>query len=79
MAVAADIQQQVFDLLSRASNISFVSAEPETGRISPLVPGQPVTAEVLSTLPGNRAQVRVGAERYNLDLPMAVGPVRLWR
>lgn len=72
MAVAADIQQQVFDLLSRASNISFVSAEPETGRITPLAPGQPVTAEVLSTLPGNRAQVRVGAERYNLDLPMAV-------
>lgn len=72
MAVAADIQQQVFDLLSRASNISFVSAEPETGRISPLVPGQPVTAEVLSTLSGSRAQVRVGAERYNLDLPMAV-------
>lgn len=72
MAVAADIQQQVFDLLSRASNISFVSAEPETGRISPLITGQPVTAEVLSTLPNNRAQVRVGAERYNLDLPMAV-------
>jgi len=72
MALAADIQQQVFDLLSRASNISFVTADLEAGSVSILVPGQPVSAEVLSTLPGNRAQVRVGAERFNLDLPMAV-------
>lgn len=72
MALAADIQQQVFDLLSRASNISFVSADLESGSVSRLVPGQPVSAEVLLTLPNNRAQVRVGAERFNLDLPMAV-------
>jgi hypothetical protein len=72
MALAADIQQQVFDLLSRASNISFVSADLEAGSASTLVPGQPVSAEVLSTLPNNRAQVRVGAERFNLELPMAV-------
>jgi hypothetical protein len=72
MAVAGDIQKQVFDLLSRASNISFVSADQEGGGVSVLAPGQRVSAEVLSTLPNNRAQVRVGAERFNLDLPMAV-------
>lgn len=71
MALGADIQQQVFDLLSRASNISFVTADQEGGAVGLLVPGQRVTAEVLSVL-NNRVQVRVGAERYNLDLPMAV-------
>lgn len=71
MALAADIQQQVFDLLSRASNISFVTADQEGGGVGLLVPGQRVAAEVLSVL-NNRVQVRVGAERYNLDLPMAV-------
>ena len=72
MALTPDIKQQVFDLLSRASNISFVSADMETGRVSTLSPGQRVSAEVLSTLPNNRVQVQVGAERFNLDLPMAV-------
>lgn len=72
MAVAADIQQQVFDLLARASNISFVTADRGTGEVSFLTPGQRVNAEVLSLLPNNRVQVRVGTERFNLDLPMAV-------
>lgn len=72
MALAADIQQQVFDLLSRASNISFVTADKESGGVSILAPGQRVSAEVLAMLPNNRVQVRVGAERFNLDLPMAV-------
>jgi len=72
MAIAADIQQQVFDLLSRSSNISFVTADQEGGGVSTLAPGQRVSAEVLSMLPNNRVQVRVGAERFNLDLPMAV-------
>lgn len=72
MAVAADIQQQVFDLLSRASNLSFVTAEQEAGGVSILTPGQRVSAEVLSMLPNSRVQVRVGTERFNLDLPMAV-------
>lgn len=71
MALAADIQQQVFDLLSRASNVSFVTADQSVGSISHLSPGQRVSAEVLSTLPNNRVQVRVGTERFNLDLPMA--------
>ena len=72
MALTPDIQQQVFDLLSRASNISFVSADMEAGRVSTLSPGQRVSAEVLSKLPNNRIQVQVGTERFNLDLPMAV-------
>lgn len=72
MALAANIQQQVFDLLSHASNISFVSADQEGGSVSQLSPGQRVSAEVLSMLPNNRVQVRIGGERFNLDLPMAV-------
>lgn len=72
MALTTDIQQQVFDLLSRASNISFVTADREAGGISMLTPGQRVSAEVLSALPNNRVQVQVGSERFNLDLPMAV-------
>ncbi len=72
MAITADIQQQVFDLLSRASNISFVTADEGVGSVSLLAPGQRVSAEVLSTMSNNRVQVRVGNERFNLDLPMAV-------
>jgi hypothetical protein len=74
MAITSDIQQQVFDLLSRASNVSFVSADKESGIHVGLTPGQRVSAEVLTTLPNNRTQVRVGGERYNLDLPMSVRP-----
>ncbi len=72
MVLAADIRQQVYDLLSHASTISFVTADQDSGSVSMLVPGQRVSAEVLSTLPNNRAQVQVGTERYNLDLPMPV-------
>ena len=72
MAIAADIQKQVYDLLSRASNITFVTAAKETGGVSMLTPGQRVSAEVLSILPNDRVQVRVGSERFNLDLPMPV-------
>jgi translation initiation factor IF-1 len=72
MAVTTDIRQQVFDLLTRASNLSFVTAEQEGGSVTALTPGQRVNAEVLSMLPNNRVQVRVGADRFNLDLPMAV-------
>lgn len=72
MALAADIQQQVYDLLSRTSNISFVTADQAAGSGSILSPGQRVSAEVLSLLPNNRAQVKVGSERFNLELPMQV-------
>ncbi len=72
MAVAADIQQQVYDLLSRSSSLSFVTADQEgIGRIV-LAPGQRVAAEVIEKLPNNRTQVRIGSERFNLNLPMAV-------
>lgn len=72
MAIAADIQQQVYDLLSRASNITFVTAAKEAGSVSILTPGQRVSAEVLSILSNDRVQVKVGTERFNLDLPMSV-------
>lgn len=72
MALAPDIQQQVFNLLSRASNISFVTAEQGSGEVRFLTPGQRVNAVVLSQLPNNRVQVGVGTERFNLDLPMSV-------
>lgn len=72
MALTADIQQQVYDLLSRSSNISFISTDQESGSRLALTPGQRVSAEVLTTFPNNRVQVRIGTERFNLDLPMAV-------
>lgn len=72
MALTADIQQQVYNLLSRASNISFISADQAAGSGSILSPGQRVSAEVIAMLPNNRAQVRIGTEQFNLDLPMAV-------
>ncbi|NVN93285.1 MAG: flagellar hook-length control protein FliK [Desulfuromonadales bacterium] len=72
MAITSDIQQQVFDLLSKASNLSFISAEQESVGSLGLTPGQRVTAEVLSILPDSRVQVRIGAEQFNLNLPVAV-------
>ncbi|BCS55838.1 flagellar hook-length control protein FliK [Geobacter sp. SVR] len=72
MALTADVRQQVFDLLSRASTLSFVSADSEIEGVLGLRPGQPVMAEVLTTLPNQLVQVQIGNERLNLDLPMAV-------
>lgn len=72
MAIAGDIQQQVYDLLSRSSGLSFITADQEGGGRIGLIPGQRIIAEVLENLPNNRTQVRVGSERFNLDLPMAV-------
>lgn len=72
MPVNTDIQQQVFDLLSRASTLSFVNADGETTSQTGLHPGQRVTAEVLSLLPNQRTQVSVGSDKFNLKLPMAV-------
>lgn len=72
MAINSDIQQQVFDLLSRSSTISFVNAEQEAGSGLSLAPGQRVMAEVLTTQTGSRTQVRVGGEQFNMELPMAV-------
>jgi len=72
MAITTDTHQQVFDLLSQASNLSFVNADQESGARISFTPGQRVTAEVLTTLPDSRVQVQVGTERFNLELPMAV-------
>jgi hypothetical protein len=74
MALPTDIQRQVYDLLSKSSNLSFVSAEQEPGARVSFVPGQQVSAQVLTTLPNNLTQVQIGAERLNLALPMAVRP-----
>lgn len=74
MALPTDIQRQVYDLLSQASNLSFVSAEQEPGARVSFVPGQQVSAQVLTTLPNNMTQVQIGAESFNLALPMAVSP-----
>lgn len=76
MAIAPEIQQQVYDLLSRSSNLSFVSAESDTagGLVSGLAPGQRVTAEVLSQAQGNRVQVKIGTQQLTLDLPLQVRP-----
>lgn len=73
MAIPSDIKQQVYDLLSR-SNISFVTADEESGVRIGLTPGQRVSAEVVTTLPNNLTQVQVGSEQFKLDLPMAVRP-----
>jgi len=72
MAINSDIQQQLFDLLSRASNLTFIGSEQESGGRVGLTPGQKVSAQVLSTLSDGRVQVQVGGERFNLDLPMNV-------
>lgn len=72
MALPTDIQRQVYDLLSQASNLSFVSAEQEPGARVSFAPGQQVSAQVLANLPNNLTQVQIGTERFNLALPMAV-------
>ena len=73
MAIATEIKQQVYDLLSRTSNLSFVTVDQESDAIvTGLTPGQRVTAEVLATLPDNRVQVQVGSQQFNLNLPIKV-------
>ena len=72
MPINSDIQQQVFDLLSRSSTISFVNAEQDTGTVLSLAPGQRVMAEVLASQAGTRTQVRVGGAQFNMELPMQV-------
>ncbi|MDA8413176.1 MAG: flagellar hook-length control protein FliK [Desulfobacteraceae bacterium] len=76
MNINTDIRQQVFNLLSKASGLSIVSADQGVDARSgtTLVPGQRVRAEVLTTLANNSAQVQIGTERFNLELPMAVRP-----
>lgn len=74
MAIANDVQQQVYDLLSRSSNLSFVTAEPATGGVQALslTPGQRVMAEVTGQQQAGRAPVRIGMQQVNLELPIQV-------
>lgn len=71
MSIPSNIQQHIFDLLNKTSNVSFVSAE-RLERSLGLTPGQIVTAEIKSLLPFNRAQVSIGTTLLNLELPLAV-------
>lgn len=78
MAFPSDIQQQVYDLLSRSSNLSIVAAEPVEPALGPgqqvlsLAPGQRVTAEVIGQPQAGKIPVQIGAQQLNLDLQMAV-------
>lgn len=74
MAIANDVQQQVYDLLSRSSNLSFVSAEPATGGVQSLSlsPGQRVMAEVMGQAQAGKVPVRIGMQQINLELPIQV-------
>lgn len=72
MSTQSEVQQQVYDLLSKTSNLSFVSAESATGGTQSLglSPGQRVSAEVLSGSQGSRVPVRIGNQQVNLEIPM---------
>jgi hypothetical protein len=79
MALATETQQQVYDLLTRSSNLSFVAAEPveqapvgSGQQVLTLAPGQRVTAEVIGQPQGGKIPVQIGAQQLNLDLQMAV-------
>lgn len=78
MALASDIQQQVYDLLSRSSNLAIVPAEPvesavEVGQqVLTLAPGQRITAEVLGQPQAGKIPVQIAGQQLNLDLQMTV-------
>ena len=78
MALPTEIQQQVYDLLSRSSNLAIVPAEPVEPSVAPgqqvlsLAPGQRVTAEVVGQPQGGKIPVQIGGQQLNLDLQMAV-------
>jgi len=78
MALASEIQQQVYDLLSRSSNLSIVAAEPVEPvlgagqQVLSLAPGQRVTAEVTGQPQAGKIPVQIGTQQLNLDLQMAV-------
>lgn len=77
MAIQADIQQQVYDLLSRNSNVTIVPAEqPEsststTQQLS-LAPGQRVSAEVMGQAQAGKIPVQIAGQQLNLELQMPV-------
>ncbi|MDD2500469.1 MAG: flagellar hook-length control protein FliK [Geobacter sp.] len=79
MAFPTDIQQQVYDLLSRTSNLAIVPAEPiepaPVGvgqQVLTLAPGQRVTAEVTGQPQAGKIPVQIGGQQLQLDLQMTV-------
>lgn len=79
MALTSETQRQVYDLLSRSSNLSFVSADPvETPAVEPgqqvlsLAPGQRVIAEVVGQSQSGKIPVQIGGQQLHLDLQMPV-------
>ena len=78
MAFPSDIQQQVYDLLSRSSNLAIVPAEPveaplvQGQQVLSLAPGQRVTAEVVGQPQAGKIPVQIGNQQLQLDLQMVV-------
>lgn len=79
MAFPSDIQQQVYDLLSRTSNLAIVPAEPiepaPVGigqQVLTLAPGQRVMAEVTGQPQAGKIPVQIGGQQLQLDLQMVV-------
>ncbi len=78
MAFPSEIQQQVYDLLSRSSNLAIVPAEPVEQPVAigqqvlTLAPGQRVTAEVIGQPQAGKIPVQIGNQQLQLDLQMAV-------
>lgn len=76
MAFPSDIQQQVYDLLSRSSNLTIVPAEPAPvgagQQVLTLAPGQRVTAEVTGQAQAGKVPVQIGGQQLQLELQMAV-------
>ena len=78
MAFPSEIQQQVYDLLSRSSNLAIVPADPVEAPLAPgqqvlsLAPGQRVTAEVVGQPQAGKIPVQIGNQQLQLDLQMPV-------
>ena len=79
MAFPSDIQQQVYDLLSRSSNLAIVPADPVEAapvgvgqQVLTLAPGQRVTAEVTGQPQAGKVPVQIAGQQLQLDLQMAV-------
>ncbi len=78
MAFPSDIQQQVYDLLSRSSNLAIVPADPVEPTLAPgqqvltLAPGQRVTAEVIGQPQAGKIPVQIGNQQLQLDLQLPV-------
>lgn len=80
MAIESSIQQQVYDLLSRSSNVAIVPAEPvvESPTVGTgqqpltLALGQRVLAEVTGQPQGGKIPVQIAGQQLQLDLQMPV-------